>query len=239
MALQAKVTNEELSKLKGKTIIITGGASGIGKSAAQLAHGEYLAANPHGQSSCLSGSHSFKWVTAAGANIVIADLHEEAKDLNSEFKEYAMDGPFTKITIHSFSHFCFHGEEKENSLERANRDFHRRMLYVKADVSSWVEIRNLFAKAWDYFGSLDVVLANAGTHYYETILDHQVDENGDLQAPNLKSLEVNLHSAAYCANAALYYFAKQPEKRCQLVFTGSVARYGYRALRSRPLAAQY
>lgn len=39
MALQAKVTDEELSMLKGKTIIITGGASGIGRAAVNLAHG--------------------------------------------------------------------------------------------------------------------------------------------------------------------------------------------------------
>lgn len=38
MALQAKVTDEELSTLKGKTIIITGGASGIGRAAVNLAH---------------------------------------------------------------------------------------------------------------------------------------------------------------------------------------------------------
>ncbi|KAI0121260.1 hypothetical protein BJ170DRAFT_644266 [Xylariales sp. AK1849] len=161
MALQEKLTDQEIAKLKGKTIIITGGASGIGKAAADLAH-------------------------AAGANLAIADLHEDSGvALISEFKE--------------------------------------RILYIKADVSSWSEVLNLFTKTWDHFGSIDVVLSNAGTHNFETILDNRLDENGTLAAPNLKSIEVNLHSAAYCAKAAFYYFAKQPEKQCQLVFTGSAA----------------
>jgi NAD(P)-dependent dehydrogenase (short-subunit alcohol dehydrogenase family) len=100
----------------------------------------------------------------------------------------------------------------------------RRILYVKADVSSWSEVLNLFTQAWDHFGSIDVVLSNAGTHSFETILDDELAENGTLAAPNLKSLEVNLHAAVYCAKAALHFFKKQPEKKCQLVFTGSAAR---------------
>jgi NADPH:quinone reductase-like Zn-dependent oxidoreductase len=39
MARLDDVTDEELSKLQGKTVIITGGASGIGKAATVLAHG--------------------------------------------------------------------------------------------------------------------------------------------------------------------------------------------------------
>ncbi|KAK1765136.1 hypothetical protein QBC33DRAFT_516912 [Phialemonium atrogriseum] len=160
MALLERVTDQELLKLKGKTVIITGAASGIGKSAALLAH-------------------------AAGANVVIADLSEDTGEALNEFKE--------------------------------------RILYVKADVSSWSEVLNLFTQAWDHFGSIDVVLSNAGTHNFETILDDELAENGTLAPPNLKSLEVNLHAAVYCAKAAIYFFKKQPEKNCQLVFTGSAA----------------
>lgn len=42
MALLNKVTDEELATLAGKTIVITGGGSGIGKTAATLAYGQYL-----------------------------------------------------------------------------------------------------------------------------------------------------------------------------------------------------
>jgi NAD(P)-dependent dehydrogenase (short-subunit alcohol dehydrogenase family) len=95
---------------------------------------------------------------------------------------------------------------------------------VKADVSCWTEVLNLFTKTWDQFGAIDAVLSNAGTHNFEPLLDDNFDEDGRLEAPSVKSIEVNLHSAIYCAKAALYYFKKQPQKQCQLVFTGSAAR---------------
>ncbi|OIW34929.1 NAD(P)-binding protein [Coniochaeta ligniaria NRRL 30616] len=161
MALLERVTDQELSKLKGKSVIITGGGGGIGKSAACLAH-------------------------AAGANVTIADLGEDMGEaLINEFKE--------------------------------------RILYVKTDVTSWPQVLNLFTKAWDHFGSIDVVISNAGTHDFETLLDEDLTEDGTLAAPSLKSIEVNLHAAAYCAKAALHFFKKQPEKSSQLVFTGSAA----------------
>ncbi|KAB5563491.1 hypothetical protein GE09DRAFT_1275724 [Coniochaeta sp. 2T2.1] len=161
MSVLQKVTDQELLKLKGKTIIITGGASGIGKSAVNIAH-------------------------AAGANVTVADLSEDAGSaLLEEFKD--------------------------------------RILYVKADVSSWSDVLNLFTKTWEHFGAIDVVISNAGTHNFETLLDDDLAEDGTLAAPSLKSIEVNLHAAAYCAKAALHFFKKQPDKRCQLVFTGSAA----------------
>lgn len=98
------------------------------------------------------------------------------------------------------------------------------MIFVKADVSRWSEVLKLFQKTWDRFGSIDVVLSNAGTHAFETLQDEALDDDENPTAPSLKSFEVNLHSAAYCTKAAVHYFKKQPQKKCQLVFTGSAAR---------------
>ena len=91
-------------------------------------------------------------------------------------------------------------------------------------MSSWSEVLNLFTKAFDRFGAIDVVISNAGTHNFETLLDDDLAEDGTLAAPSLKSIEVNLHASAYCAKAALHFFKKHPERQCQLVFTGSAAR---------------
>lgn len=40
MSVLQAVTEEELASLSGKTVIITGGASGIGRAAVHLAHGK-------------------------------------------------------------------------------------------------------------------------------------------------------------------------------------------------------
>lgn len=98
------------------------------------------------------------------------------------------------------------------------------MIFAKADVSIWSEVLDLFQQTWDRFGAIDVVLSNAGTHGFETLQDETLDDDGNLTAPSLRSFEVNLHSAAYCTKAAVHFFKKQPQKRCQLVFTGSAAR---------------
>lgn len=98
------------------------------------------------------------------------------------------------------------------------------MIFVKADVSKWPEVLNIFKKTWDRFGAIDVVLSNAGTHAFETLQDEALDDDGYPTAPSLTSFEVNLHSAAYCTKAAVHFFKKQPQRKCQLVFTGSAAR---------------
>jgi NAD(P)-dependent dehydrogenase (short-subunit alcohol dehydrogenase family) len=90
-------------------------------------------------------------------------------------------------------------------------------------VSSWSDVLNIFTKTWDTFGSIDVVISNAGVNQFESILDESLTEDGLPTEPSMKSLQVNLHAAAYCARAALHFFKKQPEKKCQLVFTGSAA----------------
>ncbi|CAK7207035.1 hypothetical protein SEUCBS139899_009843 [Sporothrix eucalyptigena] len=161
MTLLKRVADEELATLSGKTIIITGGASGIGKAAAKIAYD-------------------------AGANIAIADLRDDI------------------------------GEELA-------KEFPARTIYVKADVSSWPDVLNLFKKTWHHFGAIDVVLSNAGTHAFESLQEEALEENGDPTAPSVKSLEVNLNSAVYCTKAAVHFFKKQPHKKCQLVFTSSAA----------------
>jgi len=68
---------------------------------------------------------------------------------------------------------------------------------VPTDVSSWSAVLNFFTKAWEEFGRIDVVLSNAGIHASETLFEDNLEEDGTLAAPTLKSLEVNLHGALY------------------------------------------
>lgn len=82
----------------------------------------------------------------------------------------------------------------------------------------------LFGTTYSKFGQIDTVYANAGVHSFEDLLTNDVDESGNLKEPNMKSIEINLHGVLYTTKAAIYYFEKDPEKKHQLVITGSAAR---------------
>ncbi|KAK1765132.1 hypothetical protein QBC33DRAFT_495819 [Phialemonium atrogriseum] len=156
------VDDAEFSGLRGRTVLLTGCATGIGREAAHLAH-----------------KH--------GANLILGDWAEkEGQSLESELKD--------------------------------------RVLFRKTDVSSWPDLLALFDAGWKRFGSLDIVLANAGINEVGNILEDRYDsETGQLKPPVLQTLDVNLLGVIYTTKLAIHYFAKQPNKRFQLVLTGSAA----------------
>lgn len=91
-------------------------------------------------------------------------------------------------------------------------------------MSSWPDLLALFDAGWKRFGSLDIVLANAGINEVGNILEDRYDsETGQLKPPVLQTLDVNLLGVIYTTKLAIHYFAKQPNKRFQLVLTGSAA----------------
>jgi len=91
-------------------------------------------------------------------------------------------------------------------------------------VSSWSSVLSLFENGTRHFGTLDVVLANAGINEVGNLLEDTFETDGGLLAPpNLQTLSVNLLGVLYTTKCAVHYFAKHSEKRCQLVFTGSAA----------------
>ncbi|KAF1344971.1 hypothetical protein BDV97DRAFT_373321 [Delphinella strobiligena] len=161
MSLLPEITPSELATLRGKTIIITGGASGIGKATTIQAH-------------------------AAGAKVVIADMNAAAgNDLVATLKE--------------------------------------RAIFVPTDVSNWDSVLALFETTYKKFGEISTVYANAGVHSFEDLLTTDLDASGQLKAPSMKSVEINLHGVLYTTKAAIYYFEKNPEQKHQLIITGSAA----------------
>ena len=67
-------------------------------------------------------------------------------------------------------------------------------------------------------------MSNAGMNR-EDLFSCEFDGNGKLLPPNLDSIDVNLIGMVYMVKCALYYFAKWPETRCQIVMTASAASY--------------
>lgn len=92
------------------------------------------------------------------------------------------------------------------------------------DIASWDSVLALFATASERFKSIDAVYANAGVHFGDNLLEDEFDKSGKLNAPSLKSVEINLHGALYTTKAAIHFFGKDPSKKHQLVLTGSAAR---------------
>jgi NAD(P)-dependent dehydrogenase (short-subunit alcohol dehydrogenase family) len=120
------LTNAHFGELKGKTIIVTGAAAGIGAATARVYH-----------------SH--------GANVVLADLEEMRS--SAETVVACLSEP-------------------------------ARATFIPVNIVDWGEMTMLFRSTKEKFGSVDVVVANAGIMESSSVLESQeVDENGELKEP--------------------------------------------------------
>lgn len=131
------VSVASLEELKGKTVIVTGAAGGIGAATARTYHDH-------------------------GANVVLADLEQTRSTANS--------------VVASFS-------------EPA------RALFVPVDILDWAQMTHLFRLTREKFGSIDIVVANAGVMESSQVLESEdVDDQGDLEEPKeaYRVIDINL-----------------------------------------------
>ncbi|UPK95064.1 hypothetical protein LCI18_005999 [Fusarium solani-melongenae] len=67
-------------------------------------------------------------------------------------------------------------------------------VFQKTDVTQWESLKSLFATARSKYGTIDVVLANAGMPEREPfLLQHQLDAAGELIEPDSRVIDVNLN----------------------------------------------
>ena len=126
----------ELFNFSGKTVIVTGGAMGIG-------YGIVLR------------------FAEAGANVVIADLAEE-------------------------------GQQKAEALSKEGK----KVVFIKTDVSSEAEVKNLIEQTLQRFSSLDVLVNNAGIYPQKPVLQMELDLWEKIQAVNQRSVFLCSREAA-------------------------------------------
>jgi NAD(P)-dependent dehydrogenase (short-subunit alcohol dehydrogenase family) len=81
---------------------------------------------------------------------------------------------------------------------------------LKVDVTSWTEQVALFKAASTHYGCIDHVFANAGIGRTFTLLEDDLDENGDLLPPRLNTMNVNLLGCMYTVKLAIHYLRKNP-----------------------------
>ena len=127
-------TIQQLFDFTGKTVVVTGGAMGIG-------YGIVLR------------------FLEAGANVVIADIDQEV------------------------------GQQKVQALGK-------QAVFVKTDVSSEEEVRNLISKTLEHFSGLDVLVNNAGIYPQKPVLEMDLALWEKIQAVNLRSVFLCCREAA-------------------------------------------
>ncbi|CAO2653561.1 Nn.00g029720.m01.CDS01 [Neocucurbitaria sp. VM-36] len=82
--------------------------------------------------------------------------------------------------------------------------------FMKTNVASWKEQVDMFKAAEKEFGKIDHVFANAGISARVSLMEEDVDENGDLLPPKLDTFNVNLIGCVYTVKLGIYYLKKNP-----------------------------
>jgi 3-oxoacyl-[acyl-carrier protein] reductase len=121
----------------------------------------------------------------AGADVVIADIQVESETTDEEAERY---GPLAQVARAQ-------GLVYTEATAQEIQEMGRRAAAVKCDVTDRAQVDATVARAVDEFGSVDILINNAGT------LDH-VAQIGD-QSPDLweRDLRVNLTGAFNCSQA--------------------------------------
>ncbi|KAH8807821.1 hypothetical protein F5884DRAFT_704150 [Xylogone sp. PMI_703] len=104
--------------------------------------------------------------------------------------------------------------------ERLSKDFGPNTVFRRTDVSNWDEHADLFRFAYVTFGRIDLVAANAGITDQQNLYERQ---SGELQKPNLKTVEVDLIAVIYALWLAAHYFRKNGKEGGKIIMTASSA----------------
>ncbi|KAM5346059.1 hypothetical protein ACJ41O_009064 [Fusarium nematophilum] len=158
MASLIDVNSPDPRSYAGRTVVVTGGCSGIGLATAQLLH-------------------------TLGCNAVLGDLKPP--------KKFKQDRLFSSPKIH----------------------------YYHCDVTSWRSVKGLYDKAVELYGSVDIVVANAGVN----------EEAGAFYAsnksePSLAPVDVNIKGTFYTAILGMQYM-QENKHGGSIVLTSSMAGY--------------
>ncbi|KAF2816905.1 putative oxidoreductase,short chain dehydrogenase [Mytilinidion resinicola] len=96
--------------------------------------------------------------------------------------------------------------------------------FLKTDVASFAEQSALFKRALEVHGVINHVFANAGVAKTTSLLDDELDDDGNLKAPDLITYNVNLIGCMYTTRLGVFYLKKNP-KGGSIVVTGSASSY--------------
>ncbi len=84
-------------------------------------------------------------------------------------------------------------------------------LFVECDVTDWNAQAKLFRKAYDWAGQIDFLAANAGIASIEPVYELSMNESGELEKPNLATIEVDLLAVFYGLTLFRHYHQKRED----------------------------
>lgn len=87
---------------------------------------------------------------------------------------------------------------------------HPALTYQQTDVTSWIDLSNLFAEAKRTHSTIDHVFANAGIAGRADYLAATLDKAGNLLEPTGLTYDVNLRAAINTATLAIHHMRHQP-----------------------------
>ncbi|RMZ71893.1 short-chain dehydrogenase reductase sdr [Pyrenophora seminiperda CCB06] len=83
--------------------------------------------------------------------------------------------------------------------------------FMKVDVTSWDDQLKMFKAAEHKYGKVDHVYANAGIGTSTSLLEEDVDSEGNLLPPKLNTMNVNLVGVMYTVKLGIHYLKKNPD----------------------------
>ncbi|KAJ5141190.1 hypothetical protein N7526_002185 [Penicillium atrosanguineum] len=104
-----------------------------------------------------------------------------------------------------------------------------KLKFMEVNVTEWESLRNMFVQANEWFGRIDHVFANAGVAPTTDFLDVTLNEAGQLEPPNLRTININMLGPIYTTRLASAYMTtlakERPIGKGSIVLTASASSF--------------
>lgn len=97
------------------------------------------------------------------------------------------------------------GDVVEEASRELEAELSPSVQFVKCDSSNYSDQLNLFKTAFDKYGRVDIVVANAGISIHQDIFDPNSDV---FQEPSMKEVDINLVGAVFSARIGMHYLRR-------------------------------
>lgn len=110
----------------------------------------------------------------------------------------------THIGPENGAHVVF-GDVVEDASRELEAELSPGAQFVKCDSSNYADQLNLFNTAFDQYGRVDIVIANAGISIPQDIFDPASDFT---QEPSMKEIDINLVGSIFSARIGMHYLRR-------------------------------